>query len=246
MPAVQFIFIVLTLTLPPALAWGGRRWRHPAYEWTVRRILAVGLLALEGLDHAAKIGDGTFTLQHALPLQLCDWALFAVAAALLFRSSLAFDLAYFWGLAGTLQALFTPAVGSDLALWRLAGFFGLHAGIVISVHCFASSSGANFIWSSPWRPIRPSMQTMDFSAGSRRLAHCSIFFRMILDCTSCNLKASRFSSFQCSMRLGRSQISFAAGILHKPPSAAVLLLCAECGRLSVGGGRFNDGSNARQ
>ncbi len=66
-------------------------------------------------------------------MQLCDWALFACAAALLFRSQAAFDLAYFWGIGGTLQALFTPAIGADLQWWRLAGFFAIHAGIVAGV-----------------------------------------------------------------------------------------------------------------
>ncbi len=133
MPFIQLFFIILTFTLPLALAWGGKRWRHPAYEWAVRRILAFALIAVEIFDHIAKIFDGTFTFQHALPLQLCDWALFVTVAALLFRSQRAFELAYFWGLAGTIQALFTPAVGSDLPLWRLAGFFGSHSGIVIGV-----------------------------------------------------------------------------------------------------------------
>jgi hypothetical integral membrane protein (TIGR02206 family) len=133
MSAIQIAFLVLTFTLPPVLASAGRRSVRPAFDRTVRLTLGFTLLLLECLNLAGKRLDGTFTLRQALPMQLCDWALFASAFALLFRSQIAFDLAYFWGLAGTAQALFTPAVGADLNPWRVAGFFAIHSGIVIAV-----------------------------------------------------------------------------------------------------------------
>src|SRR5712692_11444841 len=43
-----------------------------------------------------------------LPLQLCDVAIFIAALALLTRHPLLVEVSYFWGLAGTIQALFTP------------------------------------------------------------------------------------------------------------------------------------------
>jgi hypothetical integral membrane protein (TIGR02206 family) len=66
-------------------------------------------------------------------MQLCDWALFAVVGALLWRSQTCFELGYFWGLCGTLQALVTPAIAHDTAWWRLVGFYLDHAGIVAGV-----------------------------------------------------------------------------------------------------------------
>jgi hypothetical integral membrane protein (TIGR02206 family) len=66
-------------------------------------------------------------------MQLCDWALFITAAALVWRSARCFEIAYFWGLAGTSQGLLTPTVGQDLVLWRRVGFFVVHAGIVASI-----------------------------------------------------------------------------------------------------------------
>jgi hypothetical integral membrane protein (TIGR02206 family) len=41
-------------------------------------------------------------------VQLCDVAGFVAAAALLWRQLLLIEMAYFWGLGGTLQALITP------------------------------------------------------------------------------------------------------------------------------------------
>ncbi len=133
MSSTQIFFILLTFLAPPALAWGSRRFAAQNFDRRVRLSLAWGLLAFDVIELAGKELDGTFSLQKALPMQLCDWALFASAAALLLGSQLPFELAYFWGLAGTIQALFTPAIGSDLAYWRVGGFFAIHSGIVIAV-----------------------------------------------------------------------------------------------------------------
>jgi hypothetical integral membrane protein (TIGR02206 family) len=61
-------------------------------------------------------------------MQLCDWAAMATIVALVWRKPMAFELAYFWGIAGTMQALFTPAVEitMDLRTWC---FFILHSTI---------------------------------------------------------------------------------------------------------------------
>ena len=80
-----------------------------------------------------KAVSGTLTAREALPMQLCDWALIAVVGALLWRSQTCFELGYFWGLCGTLQALFTPAISRDLAWWKQAAIFLDHAGIVAGV-----------------------------------------------------------------------------------------------------------------
>jgi len=98
------------------------------------RALAAGLIIAFAGELIARISDGTFDLANALPMQLCgDWALFTISAALWWRWRVGFDVAYFWGLAGTAQALFTPAIASDLFWLRLVGFFFIHAGIVAGV-----------------------------------------------------------------------------------------------------------------
>ena len=55
---------------------------------------------------------GQFTPADALPMQLCDWAMFAVIAALVTLRRGVYEVAYFWGLAGTLQAILTPNLQS--------------------------------------------------------------------------------------------------------------------------------------
>ena len=53
--------------------------------------------------------DGRWSVQASLPLALCDVALIVAAIACWWpRWNLVVELTYFWGLAGTLQAVATP------------------------------------------------------------------------------------------------------------------------------------------
>ena len=65
-----------------------------------------------------------------LPLHLCDWATLTGVIALLTRNPLAFELTWFWALAGTTQALVTPdlAVRPPELSWYT--FYLSHGGVV--------------------------------------------------------------------------------------------------------------------
>ena len=124
---------ILFTFLAPLILWVVcRRPDSEHLRKVIRRSLAIALLLFESANFADKIATGA-QLDTALPMHLCDWALFAVAAALWFRWQLGFELGYFWGLAGTMQALFTPAIEMTEPWWRLFGFFFVHAFIVVSV-----------------------------------------------------------------------------------------------------------------
>ncbi len=123
------VFVVLAPLILRALC---RRFPTPRFQDIARRSLAIALLVFEAANFTDKFATGA-GFDTALPMHLCDWALLAVAASLWFRWLLGFELGYFWGLAGTIQALFTPAIDPAETWWRLFGFFFLHALIVVSV-----------------------------------------------------------------------------------------------------------------
>jgi hypothetical integral membrane protein (TIGR02206 family) len=132
-PALQICFVVFTFAAP-AIVWlyarhepDGPKARH------TERVLTIALLGFYLGDLTMKWLDRAFTPDNALPMQLCDWALFAIGTALWFRWRTCFEVAYFWGLAGTFQALFTPAIATDLHWFRKFGFFFIHAGIVVGI-----------------------------------------------------------------------------------------------------------------
>ena len=69
-------------------------------------------------------------LASALPLQLCDAAIFVAAAALIVRKQLLVEVTYFWGLAGTIQAVITPDLPQHFPSFPFFQYYVAHGGIV--------------------------------------------------------------------------------------------------------------------
>ncbi len=68
--------------------------------------------------------------RNALPMHLCNWAAFATWVGLVWRRPLAAELAWFWGMSGTLQATLTPNQTLDFPHPTFVTFFILHGGVV--------------------------------------------------------------------------------------------------------------------
>jgi hypothetical integral membrane protein (TIGR02206 family) len=71
-------------------------------------------------------------LAQSLPLQLCDVAIFVAAAALWTRRPLLVEVTYFWGLAGTIQALLTPDLPQHFPSYPYLQYYIAHGGVVAS------------------------------------------------------------------------------------------------------------------
>lgn len=69
-------------------------------------------------------------LAQSLPLQLCDVAIFVAAAALWTRNQLLVEVTYFWGIAGTLQALLTPDLPQHFPSYPYWQYYIAHGGVV--------------------------------------------------------------------------------------------------------------------
>jgi hypothetical integral membrane protein (TIGR02206 family) len=106
----------------------GRRRLARINDRGIRRCLAAGLAANEMTGWGIALSQG----QLQLPLQLCDLALIAVVVALLTTHRAAAELAYFWGLAGSLQAVLTPDLGEPFPSYWWSQFFLSHCGVVLS------------------------------------------------------------------------------------------------------------------
>jgi hypothetical integral membrane protein (TIGR02206 family) len=114
-----------------ALCVGARR--HPA-SWSAHaaRVLSVLLVA----DAATFVLDpfvtGHWHVRTSLPLALCDVALVVAAAACWWRHPLLVELTYFWGLAGTLQAVVTPDLSTTFPHLEFFEYVVGHLGIVVA------------------------------------------------------------------------------------------------------------------
>jgi len=68
-----------------------------------------------------------------LPMQMCDWGMVVVIVAMCTGNQRWFEVAYFWGIGGTLQAVLTPNLRFGFPDWRFISFFTSHCGIIIGV-----------------------------------------------------------------------------------------------------------------
>lgn len=69
-------------------------------------------------------------LLYALPFQFCDAAIFVAALALWLRRQLLVEVTYFWGLAGTIQAIFTPDLPQHFPSFPFIQYYVAHGGVV--------------------------------------------------------------------------------------------------------------------
>jgi hypothetical integral membrane protein (TIGR02206 family) len=98
----------------------------------VRWALAVGCLVSEGTLLAWWAWAEDVPLRYLLPLHLCDLALLIAPVALLTANRFAYELLYFWGIGGAIQALLTPNITTGFPGFRCMFFFLAHGLLVAS------------------------------------------------------------------------------------------------------------------
>jgi hypothetical integral membrane protein (TIGR02206 family) len=129
----HLVVIALTISLPFVFAAFARKSRWPRSERVIAKLLA-GLLLFNYVGYeiylAVTVG---LAWQKALPFQLCDWAMVAILVALLTGRERWLEVAYFWGIGGTLQAILTPDLKAAFPDIRFLTFFIAHSGIVVAI-----------------------------------------------------------------------------------------------------------------
>ena len=96
------------------------------------RVLAL-VLALDEVSwwvYMAFGGGEPGQRAQPLPLQLCDAAILIAALALWTRHRLLAEVTYFWGLAGTVQALLTPELPQHFPTYPYFQYYIAHGGVV--------------------------------------------------------------------------------------------------------------------
>lgn len=115
--------------------------RRPELPATiVNDALALLLVVVSGLWMWTTM-SGRFSVVTSLPLPLCDLATLVAAAALVTRNRLLVELTYFWGLAGTLQALLTPDLSAPFPGLVFFEYVLAHAGIVCAALVLVAGEG---------------------------------------------------------------------------------------------------------
>ena len=130
----HFTVILLTIVLPFVLAAIVRQTKSARLE----RVIVVALSTILILNYATylvfvRYRGGAVTWQQLLPLQLCDWGMVVVIIAMWSGRQRWFEVAYFWGIGGTVQAVLTPNLHFGFPDFRFFSFFISHCGIIVGV-----------------------------------------------------------------------------------------------------------------
>src|SRR5260370_28855807 len=131
LPQLTVIFIPIVLVI--ALAALVRRTRSQRIE----RVIVLALSAVLILNYLAYLvfirSRGVVDWRQMLPMQMCDWGMVVVMVAMWTGSQRWFEVGYFWGIGGTLQAVLTPHLPYGFPDWRFISFFTSHCGIFVGV-----------------------------------------------------------------------------------------------------------------
>jgi hypothetical integral membrane protein (TIGR02206 family) len=115
-----------------AAACVGARRRPGRWVSWVGVLLGVVLVA-DAVSYVVALAvAGTFSAATSLPLPLCDVAVLVAGAACWWRVPVLVELTYFWGLAGTLQAVVTPDLSVGFPHLVFFQYTVGHLGIVLA------------------------------------------------------------------------------------------------------------------
>src|SRR2546423_9509764 len=131
LPHLSVIF--LTIALPFLLASLVRRTKSHRIEKTIIGVLSAVLILNYVVFLIFVRSHGVVDWRQMLPMQMCDWGMVVVIVAMWTGSERWFEVAYFWGIGGTLQAVLTPNLRYGFPDWRFISFFTSHCGIIVGV-----------------------------------------------------------------------------------------------------------------
>jgi hypothetical integral membrane protein (TIGR02206 family) len=131
-PLAYWIAVAIGAATCVSLCTACSRWPG-AWVALAGRMISVVLVVDALLFVSVPLAKGQWSVQTSLPLALCDVALIVAAIACWWPQwMLAVELTYFWGLAGTLQAVVTPDLSAGFPRLEFFEFVVGHLGIVIA------------------------------------------------------------------------------------------------------------------
>ncbi len=129
----HLIAIFLTVTLPFVLAAIVHRCKSAVVERAIVSVILTAL-AVNYFGYLLFVRRlAPLSWEQMLPMQMCDWAMVVIMVALWTGNRRWFEVAYFWGIGGTLQAILTPNLRYGFPDLRFISFFVAHSGIIVGV-----------------------------------------------------------------------------------------------------------------
>jgi hypothetical integral membrane protein (TIGR02206 family) len=127
--AVLALIVVVPLVLSVLVRVAGSATLSRAISWGLALVITGTWVAW----YIVFTQMGWINLGNALPLDLCSWAAIATIVALATGHQKAYELAWFWAMAGTVQGIVTPNIPDDFPAFRFIEFSLFHGGIIAGV-----------------------------------------------------------------------------------------------------------------
>ena len=127
------IVLALIVIVPLVLALVAKRARSTTLSRAISWAFAAIIIGAWVGWYIVFTRMGWITIGNALPLDLCSWAAIATIIALITGNQKAYELAWFWAMAGTVQGIVTPDIPDDFPAFRFIEFSAFHGGIIAGV-----------------------------------------------------------------------------------------------------------------
>ena len=129
----HIVVILLTVALPLLLAFAVRKTHSRFLERAIIAALTL-LLVIDYVGYLIYVrGASDLCWTEMLPMQMCDWAMVVIIVAMWSGNLRWFEVAYFWGIGGTLQAVLTPNLTYGFPDVRFISFFVAHCGVIVGI-----------------------------------------------------------------------------------------------------------------
>jgi len=111
-----------------------QKYLDSTWKRKVALLLVISIIGVEIVDDIYRVFDSRgWFISSDLPLHMCGFSVFATSWALITKDQRAFELSYFWGFGGALQAILTPDPTSIENHFYLFSFMVSHGLIILNV-----------------------------------------------------------------------------------------------------------------
>ena len=130
----HWVALSVLLLLYLSLVLTRRFFRHNGTaDRSARYTIAAILLLQETVLNIWRLVNNDWSVATSLPLHICGVAVLLSAAMMFNKRYFLFEITFFWGLGGALQALFTPDIGPyGFPHFRYFHFFVSHGTIILA------------------------------------------------------------------------------------------------------------------
>lgn len=145
------IAVLLLLALFNVLVVWWQRRTDPSRRRVFRYALAAFMVGQEISLSLWRLSIGTWSVGTSLPLHLCGAAILLCAVMLFTKSYALYEVTYFWGFGGAIQALLTPDSTYGFPHYRFFQVFLSHGAIITATVYMTFVARYRPTWRSLWK-----------------------------------------------------------------------------------------------